>query len=79
MTPRAGDIVVISELLSNSALQWQPEERLRRSLVLRYQPQFKRPPSDPEVLHDRLSPQTRELMAYAHYNHVKDIVKKGPM
>ena len=77
VTPRAGDIIVISELLCHGALQWQPEERLRRSLVLRYRPQFKRPPSVPEVLHDRLSPPTRELMAYAHYNHSKTSSKRA--
>ena len=75
MTPRAGDVVVISESLSHGALQWQPEDRLRRTLVLHYRPQFRGLPSVPEVLCDRLSPQTRELMAYVHYNHVKDILK----
>ncbi len=46
------------------------KDRLRRTLVLRYRPQA----AIPEILHDRLSSQTRELMA--HYTHVKEVVKE---
>ena len=70
MTPRAGDAVVMTEMLAHGTLQWKPKDRLRRTLVLRYRPQA----AIPEILHDRLSSQTRELMA--HYTHVKEVVKE---
>ena len=76
ITPRAGDAVIITEMLVHGTLQWNPTDRLRRTLVLRYRPQFKNQPSVPEILQDRLSPETKELMSHAHYNHIKEIVKK---
>ena len=76
VTPRAGDAVVMTEMLAHGTLQWQPTDRQRRTLVLRYRPQFKGQAAVPEVLYDRLSPQTLELMAPAHYTHVKEIVKE---
>ena len=76
VTPRAGDAVVMTEMLAHGTLQWKPKDRLRRTLVLRYRPQFKGQAAIPEILHDRLSPQTRELMAPAHYTHVKEVVKE---
>ena len=65
VTPQAGDAVVMTEMLAHGTLQWKPKDRLRRTLVLRYRPQFKGQAAVPEVLYDRLSPQTRELMAPA--------------
>ena len=76
VTPQAGDAVVMTEMLAHGTLQWKPKDRLRRTLVLRYRPQFKGQAAVPEVLYDRLSPQTRELMAPAHYTHVKEVVKE---
>ena len=66
----------MTEMLAHGTLQWKPKDRLRRTLVLRYRPQFKGQAAVPEVLYDRLSPQTRELMAPAHYTHVKEVVKE---
>lgn len=31
----------MTEMLVHGTLQWKPEDRLRRTLVLRYRPQFK--------------------------------------
>ena len=39
ITPRARDVVVISELLTHGALIWKPIDRERRFLILRYNPQ----------------------------------------
>ena len=33
---RVGDVVVISELVVHGALSWQPKDRQRRFLTLRY-------------------------------------------
>ena len=76
VTPRAGDAVVMTEMLAHGTLQWKPKDRLRRTLVLRYRPQFKGQPAVPDVLAGRLSPETKELMAQAHYTHIKEIVKQ---
>ena len=76
MTPQAGDVVVMTEMLAHGTLQWQPKDRLRRTLVLRYRPQFKGSSAVPETIHSRLSPETRELLAHAHYTHVKEIAKE---
>ena len=67
----------MTEMLVHGTLQWKPEDRLRRTLVLRYRPQFKGQTAVPDVLQSRLSPQTKELMANAHYTHVKEIVKEN--
>ncbi|HHZ89045.1 TPA: hypothetical protein EYN65_00545 [Candidatus Poribacteria bacterium] len=77
VTPQAGDAVIMTEMLVHGTLQWKPEDRLRRTLVLRYRPQFKGQTAVPDVLQSRLSPQTKELMANAHYTHVKEIVKEN--
>ena len=74
VTPRAGDAVVMTEMLAHATLQWQPTDRMRRTLVMRYRPQFKGQPHEmPDSVLARLSPEIRELMAPAHYTHVKDI------
>ena len=76
VTPKAGDIVVTSELMTHGILEWQPKDRMRRILVLRYKPQHAGLPMPyPDEIRERLSPETQELMETAHYNHVKDIVK----
>ena len=74
ITPRAGDAVVMTEMLAHATLKWKPTNRMRRTLVLRYRPQFKGQPHEmPDSVQERLSPELRELMAPAHYTHVKDI------
>lgn len=73
---RAGDFLLLSEATVHGILPWQPAERLRRFLVLRYgvqysgtQPLLKLPPR----VAAQLSDQTRELMAYAHITHTKSL------
>jgi len=77
LTPRAGDVIIISELLTHGALAWQPKDRERRWLQLRYNPQsfYYRNGIADETL-PRLSPETRELIEFAPFTHVKEIVKK---
>lgn len=81
VTPRAGDAIVMSELLTHGVLIWQPEERYRRFLILRYKTQFfqdnrgNRDPFPTEVM-ERLSPETIELAQQASYTHMKEIVKQ---
>ena len=75
VTPRAGDVVVMTEMLVHGTLQWQPQNRQRRLLVLRYRPQFKGQSRVTDVVRNRLSPQIRELMDYGHYTDIKEIIK----
>jgi hypothetical protein len=72
----AGDFLILSEATVHAILPWQPTDRLRRFLVLRYgmqyagaQPLLKLPPG----VAAGLSATTRELMAYAHITHTKDV------
>ena len=44
--------------------------------MLRYRPQFKGQHAIPDIIAKRLSPETKELIAAAHYTHVKEIVKQ---
>lgn len=62
ITPKAGDIVVISELLTHGVLRWKPKDRDRRFLVLRNFPQFSDKHSFPQPILDRLSPETLEFV-----------------
>ena len=79
--PRAGDVVIISELLTHGVLVWQPTDRDRRFLILRYKTQYfqdeqgNKNPLPEEVL-ARLSPETLELTDPAFYTDVKEIVKQ---
>jgi hypothetical protein len=78
VTPKAGDIIVTSELMTHGILEWQPKDRIRRILVLRYKPQHAGLAMPyPEEIRTYLSPETLELMETNHYTHVKDIVKDG--
>ena len=73
---RAGDVVFMSEMVSHGALIWKPKDRDRRFMTMRYAPQFiasNRSFSD-EIL-QRLSPETRELVAVTGYAHTKEIAK----
>ena len=75
ITPKAGDIVIISELLTHGTLTWKPD-RDRRTLVLRYRPQHQGgATSIPEAILERLLSETRELIEQQGFNHVKEIVK----
>ena len=78
LTPRAGDVLIISELLTHGILPWTPPDRIRRILVLRYAPQHSRSGGGlPEAVKERLSPETIELMEPAHYTHTKEIAKRN--
>jgi ectoine hydroxylase-related dioxygenase (phytanoyl-CoA dioxygenase family) len=75
VTPRAGDVAIISERLTHGTLRWQPTDRLRRVLVLRYQPQFHPGGGSlPESVLSRLDPDTLELTERAGYRDVKQLV-----
>ena len=84
VTPRAGDVIVMTEMLAHGTLQWKPTDRQRRTLVLRYRPQYRnrrgaeieRVTVAPKAIQERLSPQVGELMDYAHYIDVKEIAKE---
>ncbi len=80
ITPKAGDVVIISELVTHGALSWVPQDRDRRFLTLRYMQQHESVRGDlmrfaPEVC-ERLSPETLELAEPASFHHVKEIVKR---
>ena len=76
ITPKAGDIVIISELLTHGALPWKPKDRYRCFLVLRYRPQNRGESRISPEVRGRLAPETLELIAQADLNHTKEIVKK---
>lgn len=76
VTPKAGDIVIISELLTHGALPWTPEDRNRVVLILRYGPQYKGSQYIPAVISQRLSAETRELIAVASYTEEKEIMRR---
>ena len=40
ITPKAGDVVVLSELTTYGVLIWKPTDRDRRFLILRYKTQY---------------------------------------
>lgn len=77
LTPRAGDFVIISELLTHGTLPWKPAERDRCTLALRYYPQhYGIDVVDlSEETRASLSPETLELMAITHITNTKEIVK----
>ena len=81
VTPKAGDVVIITEMLTHGVLVWQPKDRDRRFLILRYKTQFfqdergLREPFPPEVM-ERLSPETKALAAYGSEWEIKDPVKQ---
>ena len=82
VTPRAGDVVVMSELTTHGALHWKPRDRERRFLLLRYAPQFmgvtdgNLPFPFPDEILDRLWPETRELIEFAPRARVKQVVER---
>ncbi len=82
ITPRAGDVVIMSELMTHGALHWKPKDRDRRVQFMRYVPQFVGITDDnlpfpfSDAILARLSPETRELIEFAPRNCVKDVVKR---
>ena len=76
LTPKAGDFLVISELLTHGVLQWRPKDRDRRFLILRYRPQYEGRSGLPEPIVNRLSPEVQELTQTASYGHIKEVVKQ---
>ena len=76
-TPRAGDVVIISEHLTHGALSWLPPDRDRRFLTLRYSVQHIGPTSPfPDGVKANLSPETLQLIAVQDFNHTKEIVEQ---
>ena len=76
ITPKAGDILIISELLTHGALPWKPKDRYRCFLVLRYRPQDRGESRVSPEVRERLAPETLELISHADLSHTKEIVKK---
>ena len=79
--PRAGDVIVLSELTTHGVLIWKPKDRDRRFLILRYKTQYFQDEQGERYVYskelmDKLSPETQELMAYGSYWHDKEIVKR---
>ena len=77
-TPRAGDVVVMSEHLTHGALSWVPQDRDRRFLTLRYSVQHIGP-SDPfpDGVKAQLSPETLELIAVCGFKDRKEITTRS--
>ena len=65
VTPKAGDVLIISESLTHGALPWIPVNRERIILVLRYRSQTASASELPKEILNRLSPDVRELVAPA--------------
>ena len=76
ITPKAGDIVVMNELVTHGALPWTPKDRMRMILVLRYHPQYTGGSELPQAIQQRLSPETLELTARAGYQEKKEIATR---
>ena len=77
ITPKAGDMVIITESLTHGALPWRPPDRWRRILVLRYHLQTQgQAGSIPEEVVERLSPETAELISMAGPLEVKNIMNQ---
>ena len=79
ITPRAGDVVIISERLIHGVLNWKPTDRDRRFLIMRYNLQHAVTGSVTpfaEEIRARLSPETLELIALAPYAEIKNLVKE---
>ena len=83
ITPKAGDAVVISDPVVHGALKWKPKDRVRRFLTLRYAPQYMLAWMNdqgitlPKEIIERLSPETRELLAKEHLTHTKETADRS--
>ena len=80
VTPRAGDVVVVNEELTHGAMKWNPTDRDRIVFLLGCGPQHvvgsQLTEDFPQVLLDRLSPETREFLEVAPVRHTKEIVNR---
>ena len=76
LIPKAGDFLVISELLTQGVLRWRHKDKDRRFLVLRYVPQYEGKMSLPEAILELLSPETQELVSSVGYGHQKEITQQ---
>lgn len=86
ITPKAGDVVLMTELTTHGGLRWQAKDRTRITLALRYSPHYLggkgnlgdtiRGRLSRETL-ERLSPETRELLASGDSQEVKNLVLKN--
>ena len=79
VTPKAGDVVILSELVVHGVQIWKPTDRDRRFLILRYKTQYFSNDSGrkhpfPEEVWERLSPETQELSETASYGYTKSII-----
>ena len=76
LIPKAGDFLVISELLTQGVLRWRRKDKDRRFLVLRYVPQYEGKMSLPEAILELLVPETQELVSSVGYGHQKEITQQ---
>jgi len=76
LIPKAGDFLVISELLAHGVLRWRRKDKDRRFLILRYVPQYEGKMSLPEAILERLAPETQELVSSVGYGHQKEITQQ---
>ncbi|MDP6503219.1 MAG: phytanoyl-CoA dioxygenase family protein [Planctomycetota bacterium] len=76
ITPRAGDVVIITESLTHGALAWKPVDRYRAILMLRYSTQERTSSLVSEEAKSRLSPETVELVETCPETHKKRIAEK---
>lgn len=76
LTAKAGTIVLMPEATTHGVLPWYPKDRARWVIGLRYQSQHLGGSIefDDDTL-ERLSPNTRELLQYAHYTYTKAIAR----
>ena len=67
------------QALTHGVMPWVPQDRARRTLMLRYQqqtqPPHNNPPIGPAVI-ERLAPETRELISQASIAHTKEVAKR---
>ena len=79
LAPNAGDVIIASDQVCHGGLRWKVKERMRRFLVLRYSTQYMLTHmSDGDInlpagVMDRLSPETKELLAKEQLFHTKSI------
>ena len=83
VTPRAGDVVILSESTVHGVFIWKSVDRDRRFLTLSYKTQYfttrlgQRHSLLPDDVWERLSPETQELAQTASYEHIKSIVSSS--
>ena len=67
---------IMPEALTHAVMPWaMVEGRMRQMLLFRFEPQHTGtlPPELPPEVLARLSDQTKELMAFAHISHTKEV------